>query len=365
MRYSFDIDEKSLFVGVTNNYTKGQSATVHTPLNQAKNENDWRKDIYAFLNGYKSNGAEYLPERLKEICLKRTTSQAPGKIVDFFAFSKFSFDGVPFETDSSFAMYVKEEISDTIVNRKGEIVSNTHVGRQKLHYPKTLSYISDGYKIDNNKVLEKILEVNGGFAYVVNGFDVDDETKVLNFRTTMIGLKGVLLSNVFIRKKGIGKKLILDGTLSQIGIPHISKGSITNEESNVFFRTLEKIKESSRANGMAGEKYVLNNLNKILKTDSIRNPKHISKDYPQSPYDIECIVNEKKLYIEVKSTKGKKKEFYMSKGERLFMDKYQNNYILVLITNVNASRKIHSEFRRNDIINKMRQEPQSIKFIVE
>ena len=44
MKYYFDIDEKSLFVGVKNNYSKGHSATVHTPLNQAAKEDNWRND---------------------------------------------------------------------------------------------------------------------------------------------------------------------------------------------------------------------------------------------------------------------------------------------------------------------------------
>lgn len=365
MRYSFDIDEKSLFVGVKNNYSRGQSATVHTPLNQAKNKNDWRKDIYAFLEGHKS--VDNLPERLNDLCLKKSTSQAPARIVHFYVFSKFTLDGVKFDVDKSFAMYVKEEISDTIVNRNGVVVTNTHKGRQKLHYPKTLAYISDGFNIDNNVVLQKILDVNGGFAYVVNGFDYDDDTKTLNFRTTMVGLKDVLLSNVFIKKKGVGKKLIVDGTFSQIGIPHISKGIISDEEENKFLETFEKIQESSRANGRMGEEYVVNNIKRILKTESITNLIHISDSYPFSPYDIECIINGEKLFIEVKSTQGSKKEFYMSKSERQFMDKYHDRYLLILVTNVKAKQKKCCQYRREEIMNdnNMRQEPQGIKFVVK
>ena len=366
MKYYFDIDEKSLFVGVKNNYSKGHSATVHTPLNQAAKEDNWRNDIYAFLKGYDSINIDSIPERLKEMCLRNTTSQAKGIITHFYVFSNFSLDGMPFEADCSFAMYVKEETDDVIINREGAAVANTHKGRQKLHYQKTLAYTSDGYNIDNNKVLNRIIEVNGGFAYVVNGFEVDTENKSLNFRTTMIGLEGVLLSNVFISKKGVGKKLLVDGTLLQMGIPHISKGVISKEEKNKFFETLEKIQESSRANGRNGEEYVINNIKKILKKESIKEIRHVSNDYPQSPYDIECVVDDKKLYIEVKSTKGEKKEFYMSKGERLFMEKYQDKYLLILVTNVNTRHKKPFQYHRDDIINEeiMRQELQGIKFIV-
>lgn len=367
MKYSFNIDEKSLFVGVKNNFSRGHSATVHTPLNQAANEKNWRNDIYAFLKGYNSIDIDKIPERLKDMCLRNTTSHAKGKITHFFVFSKFLLDGIPFEVDSSFAMYVKEETDEFITNREGDSVANTHKGRQKLHYQKSLIYTSDGYKIDNNKVLDSILEVNGGFAYVVNGFEVDTEEKTLNFKTTMIGLEGVLLSNVFISKKGVGKKLLVDGALLQMGIPHISKGVITNEEKNKFFETLEKIQESSRTNGKIGEEYVVNNIKKILKKDAVTDINHVSKDYPQSPFDIECIVDDKKLYIEVKSTKGEKKEFYMSKGERLFMERYQDNYLLILVTNINTRHKKVSQYRKKEIVNEeiMRQELQGIKFIVK
>ena len=77
--------------------------------------------------------------------------------------------------------FIKREMSLKIKDRKGDIVDNTHIGRQKLHYPISLFYKSDVFNIDNKIVLDKILKVNGGFAYVVNGFDIDTETNILNF----------------------------------------------------------------------------------------------------------------------------------------------------------------------------------------
>lgn len=44
-KIKFKIDEKSLFYGVYNDYKKGQTATVSTPLNQSSNPDKWRKDI--------------------------------------------------------------------------------------------------------------------------------------------------------------------------------------------------------------------------------------------------------------------------------------------------------------------------------
>lgn len=367
MKYSFNIDEKSLFHGVENDYRKGHSPTIHTPLNQSKDKNKWHKDIYDFIYGYGAEGIEHLPKSLKEKCLQKTTSKASCKIIKLFVFSKFALDGEPFMVDYSFAMCVKEETDETIVKRNGKTAENTHLGRQTLHYLTALAYSSEGYNIDNRKVLDKILEVNGGFAYVVKGFDFDTEKKILNFRTIMIGPEGISLSSVFKRKKGVGVKLLVDGIKSDnsVHIP-IGDNSLTKEEVDAFFTTLGKIQETSRINGLIGEKYVYDNLEKIIGAKP-EAPNHLSKDYPQSPYDIECKVNGETKYIEVKSTESNKKIFYMSSGEIKFMDKYRQHYLLILVTNVNSEHKRYTKYQRDDIMNpeKMEQECQSIKFIVK
>lgn len=368
MIFSFDIDEKSLFRGIKNDYKKGQSATVATPLNQAKNPSNWRNAIYDFFKGYPTESINALPATLKDKCLKQTTSKASTKLVYFNTFSKFSLDGTAFEADASFAFYVKEEISNTIIRRDGSSGYNTHLGRQRLCYPLALNHHSDGYNIDNSVVLNKILEVNGGFAYVVNGFDIDTEEKSLNFRTTMVGIKGVLLSNVFRRGKGVGVKLNVNGVNFDSTL--ISQGNdtfLSTTESNTFFKTLEKIQTASRANGLKGEEYVFDNITKILHLSNIESSDHISKKYPQSPYDIEYSVGGVKKYIEVKSTSGDKKIFMLSKGERRFMEKYDKDYTLVLVINVTSNHRRTFLYTRREIENThiMEQEYQSIKYIVK
>ena len=61
MKFSFVIDEKSLFIGVKNDYSRGQSPTVHTPLNQSKDRGKWHTDIYEFLAKCKSTDINRLP----------------------------------------------------------------------------------------------------------------------------------------------------------------------------------------------------------------------------------------------------------------------------------------------------------------
>ena len=50
MKFRFKIDEKSLFYGLYNDYVRGQTATVSTPINQSKDPDKWHKDIMKLLN---------------------------------------------------------------------------------------------------------------------------------------------------------------------------------------------------------------------------------------------------------------------------------------------------------------------------
>jgi predicted RNA-binding Zn-ribbon protein involved in translation (DUF1610 family) len=53
MKYSFNIDEKSLFKGMKNDCGPGHSPTISIPLNQSKNNNNKRNvEVYKYLKGY-------------------------------------------------------------------------------------------------------------------------------------------------------------------------------------------------------------------------------------------------------------------------------------------------------------------------
>ncbi len=369
MIIKFTIDEKSLYRGIVNDYKKGQTATVHTPLNQARDPERWRKDIYKFIDNYPSVDVSSLPSVLVDKCKPKTTSKAETELVKFYCFNKFLLDGRVFASNVSFALYVKQETDERIRDREGNLTENTHFGRQKLHYPISLKYDSDGYSIDNEKVLNTIMEINGGFAYVVDQFEVDTENESLNFITTMVGLKDeVLLSNVFRRKKGKGHKLLLTGIRGFSSMQEYIETSeqvLTNEENEKFYETLNKINEACRTSGRLGEEYVFQNLERII-GHRVEKPVHVSKKYPESPYDIEYELGGVKKYLEVKSTTGTKKVFLMSRGERKFMDKYDADYTLILVLNVKSNRKTHHNYTRAHIMSStiMEQESQDIKFIV-
>ena len=72
MKFRFKIDEKSLFYGLYNDYVRGQTATVSTPINQSKDPNKWHKDIMKLYgSGLES---KIIPQELIDKCLNKTTS---------------------------------------------------------------------------------------------------------------------------------------------------------------------------------------------------------------------------------------------------------------------------------------------------
>ena len=355
--FRFIIDEKSLFYGIYNDFERGQSATVHTPINQSQNREKWHWDI---LELTKHNiEVKNMPEMLLKKCLPNTTSKAKSEIDYFFEFKNLLLDGNPLVCDSSFAMYIKRETDEIIIGRDGKPTKNTHLGRLKLHYPTGLNFKSDGFNVDNKDVLDSILKQNGGFAYVVRCFDYDLDNKTLNFITTMVGPQNIPLSNVFRRAKGVGKKLLL----SEINVNDFEildevytiNKNLKDKDIQTVFELANKTKVE---NGKLGEEIILNMLQNDPKVTDIY---HTSKFYPTSPYDIEFYENGVKKYIEVKSTQSGKKVFNMSMGEIKFMDQYSEDYKLYLVTNVRDPRPGISSFMSEEI-KKLRYEHPTTRF---
>ena len=254
-------------------------------------------------------------------------------------------------------MYMKRETDEYITKVDGTKTKNTHLGRIKLHYPITYRYKADGYNIDNNGVLEAIKKQNGGFAFVVRGFEYSDENKTLNIITSLIGPEGIPLSTVFRRAKGVGKKLMIDPN-KVVDADYIVVVEQTPDlkGNNISY---ELINKSRAENGKLGEEFVYKLLlEKLLDENELY---HTSLEFPQSPYDIEYILDGKKRYVEVKSTSGTKEIFNMSSGELKFMEKYKDSYTLFMVTEVKEAFPKYKEYTYDDII-KMRKEYPSVRF---
>ena len=323
----FKIDEKSLFYGCKNDFAKGHTATVSTPLNQSNNPEKWHKDILYMVNTDARIDPSSLPEMLIHKC--QVNSKSENIIQDVFIFDKILVDGKKLNTDCQFIMYIKKETAELIKDLKGKMVKNTHLGRLKLHYPISFLYKADGFNIDNEMILKQILDLNKNYAYIVRGFEYNIDKKSLNIITSIIGPLNALLSTVFRVAKGTGKKLRTD--FNVVTIEELMMNSLKNDNEDFdvpdIFSTRNK---SSRYNGKKGEDYVFD----LLSSEN-KDSYHTSVDYPTSPYDMEYVTKDgKKIYVEVKSTQGERLYFRMSKYEYNFMKEYKEQYELYIVTNV-------------------------------
>ena len=71
----FKIDEKSLFYGCKNDFTKGHTATVSTPINQSSDPEKWHKDILGMIDTEARIDPSTLPEMLIHKCQVNSKSE--------------------------------------------------------------------------------------------------------------------------------------------------------------------------------------------------------------------------------------------------------------------------------------------------
>lgn len=350
----FKISETSLRYGIYNNYKKGHTASVETEINQSKNPKKWRNDILQLRNMNCRLEENEIPDGLIEECKKNEKNKT--NVTDVFVFDNILVNGEELDVDTSYCMYIKEEISETANVINATHNNNTHLGRLMIHYPISFDYRKDGLNISNRSILEKIMEENGDYAFVVNGFVYYPETHTLNFLVKLVGPRGILQTSVFKEGKGIGQKLKIDDSFSYednnivICRPNIITGKNDVE--------IEEVNRTRSSNGLKGEEFVFELLNSELEEEN--DLFHTSKTYKFSPYDIEYVKNGIKKYIEVKATQSDREIFNLSAGELKFMKQHKENYVLYMVTNVNSEFPKYKIYTFKDIKN-MKMDPVSFR----
>lgn len=343
MELKFKISETSLRYGIYNNYAKGHTASVETELNQSKDPSKWRNDILKLRDLNCKLDNDKVPEGLYEACLKNKKNDT--LVTDVFVFDNILVNGEPLDVDSSFCMYIKEEISHTakVLNATSNL--NTHLGRLMIHYPISFDYRKDGLNISNKNVLKKIMETNGNYAFVVKGFIYNTEKKTLNFLITLVGPCGILQTSVFKEGKGVGVKLKISDALSYDENAIVTcKYNYNTGKTDIEIEQVNKVRSK---NGLKGELFIYDILKEKLLEDC--DLFHTSLDYKFSPYDIEYVEDGIKKYIEVKATQGTKEIFNLSSGELKFMEEHKDNYYLYMVTEINSQFPKYKKYSYYDI----------------
>lgn len=299
------IDTKSLYYNILNDNPKGHTCTVATPIKQGNSLNLELNEIYKIPLQI---DFQHYPDLIDSL-LKN--SKSTNKINNVFVFSKIKINGETIKTNSSYCMFVKEEIDP----------SKAQFGRIKLHYPTSLKYSL--LDIDNKAVISSISEHLYGFAFIVDAFEFDFDDNSINFIVTIVGYNQIPYSKVFINSKGTGKKYTKafkrteDCYDSEIVILKKRYGDeITPENFQEYMN-----KANSRAILVAKDYLISKGAKEVNSLCDI---------YPYSIFDLKYVINGKTEYAIVKTSYTKAIYFNLSGEERQALALFKQSSLLFI-----------------------------------
>ena len=291
------IDTKSLYYNILNDNPKGHTCTVATPIKQGNSLNLELNEIYKIPLQI---DFQHYPDLIDSLLINNV-----------FVFSKIKINGETIKTNSSYCMFVKEEIDP----------SKAQFGRIKLHYPTSLKYSL--LDIDNKAVISSISEHLYGFAFIVDAFEFDFDDNSLNFIVTIVGYNQIPYSKVFINSKGTGKKYTKafkrteDCYDSEIVILKKRYGDeITPENFQEYMN-----KANSRAILVAKDYLISKGAKEVNSLCDI---------YPYSIFDLKYVINGKTEYAIVKTSYTKAIYFDLSGEERQALALFKQSSLLFI-----------------------------------
>lgn len=314
------IDLKSLYFNIKNDNKSGHTATVATPLKQGASIRQELSQITQIPENINSTSREMLISHLL------SKSRADAKINNVFVFDHISVNGKLLENIPSFCMYIREETSPT----------NVHYGRQKLHYPPSLIFEDLDVNINNRIVSKAISEALCDYAFLVEAFEYDMDTGILNFDATIVGENDIPYSKVFINRRGVGNKFTLQ----------------FSENSNLYDSEIIALREAIGYDTVGPD-----NFNDVMDENSHKaqaiaieyvnslggqNSRLLVDSYPYAIYDIAYKVGAETHYLLVKHTSTRSKYFSLPISKIRFLNDFSTSATLLLITDINGVPKLHT-----------------------
>ena len=321
------IDKKSLFLNILNDNERGHTATVSTPIKQGNSVNEKLMRINQIP---KKINFDLKPLLIDEL-IKNSKSKI--KINNVFIFNKIAVNGKTIENGEVFyCMYIKEEVDPT----------KAQFGRIKLHYPLSLKYEDDDIAIDNKFIMKLISKNVFDYAFIVNSFEYDFDSGILNFNVTIIGENGIPYSKVFINNKGTGNKFnsIFNEFAESYDMEIISLRNKYGQEigPNNYLDYMERSKEKAM---LEAELYI--------KKECQNNITNVSSLYPYSLYDFECKKGQETKYYLVFYTTSNIEYFNISSKKLKFINEFMDDVEILIITNTLDNLKI-SSYNINQIL---------------
>lgn len=313
------IDIKSLYFNIKNDNETGHTATVATPLKQGSSIHEELAQIRNIPENINSYSRDSL---ISQILSK---SRAAAIITDVFVFESISVNGTSVECESRFCIYIREETDQ----------QNFHFGRQKVHYPPTLKFSDSDIDINNRKVIDAISESLCNYAFIVEAFEYDTESKNLNFDVTTVGENGIPYSKIFLNKRGVGNKF----------------SSVFNEFADTYDSEIIALREHLGYENVSPENYMeIINRNKSVAVNRICSElnnsgfggiRKLAEEYPYSLYDVEYSDRGKKKFVIIRFTSTKTNYFSLPYNKIKFCNDFADSVKIALVTDVNGIPNVH------------------------
>ena len=312
------IDTKSLYFNIKNDNQTGHTATVATPLKQGS---AIRPELYML---------SQIPESIEPTNRENLISQilsgsrALAKINGIYVFDKVAVNGYLLEGVPSYCIYVREETD----------CANVHFGRQKMHYPLSLVYEDLDTHIDNKSVITAVSKHLNNYAFIIEAFEYNTESRVLNFDATIVGSNLVPYSKVFVNRRGVGNKFskMLVGESDSYDTEIIALRQNLGFD-NVFPDNYGEI---------VANNYILarETIASYLTEAGAQNIRLLKNEYPYSLFDIEFWLMGRKKYAIVQQTATKERTFILSTDIIRFINAFPNDTYLFLVTDICKDKKI-------------------------
>ena len=313
------IDIKSFYFNIKNDNEKGHTATVATPLRQGASVHEELSKIRIIPQSINDCSRDGLVSHIL------SKSRAAAIITDVFVFDSITVNGDSVDCNSSFCIYIREEIDP----------NNVHCGRQKVHYPSSLKYSDSDIEIDNRKVVAAVSNALNNYAFIVEAFEYNTETNVLNFDATIVGENGIPYSKIFLNKRGVGSKF----------------SSVFNEFADTYDAEIIALRDHLGYGSVTPDNYMeIVNQNKsiaiqivveLLLANGYTGVRKLAEEYPYSLYDVEYHAGSKKKFVIIRFTSTKTKFFSLPYNKIKFSNDYNEDVKIALITDINGTPNIY------------------------
>ena len=332
------IDIKSLYLNIKNDNKSGHTAKVATPLRQGASVH---KELACILE-IPEWISRYTKEELSTQILSK--SRAEAIIPHIYVFKRLFVNGIELEDVPMFCMYIREETDP----------ANVHCGRQKVHYPPSLNFCNEEVEIDNKKVMEAISTKMGDYAFIVEAFEYDTDSGILNFDVLIVGENGIPYSKVFLNKKGTGNKFT--ATFFE---------SMENYDTEII-----ALRECLGYENVGPDNYQeVQNNNRNIAYDIIQNEladqgyetvRCLAEDYPYALYDFELRKGFQKEYLIVRNTATKLSYFTLPYGKIKFCMDFKTAVKIALVKSINSTP--NTEWFESSDINMMNKSINSVVY---